>query len=126
MFLDEQGNVESNKSRFSHLAVGVPGTVAGLVMALEEYGTISLARALQPAIALAEEGFPVTQDLYESLTFARRFLAQHPESKSIFYPQGNPPAVGEIFSLKLESRFKVVIKAMIFILCLLQALVVFI
>lgn len=67
MFLDENGEVDVKKARFSHLAVGVPGTVAGLILALEKYGTISLARALQPAIALAENGFPVDEDLRTSL-----------------------------------------------------------
>ena len=104
MFLDQQGEVDPDKSRFSHLAVGVPGTVAGLTMALEKYGTISLAQALQPAIALAENGFVVTQDFVDSLNFARRFLAQHPTSKSIFYPDGNPPAVGSIFKQPQLAR----------------------
>ncbi len=97
MFLNEKGNADKSKSRFSPLAVGVPGTVAGLVMALDNYGTISLERALQPAIALANEGFIVTQDFVDSLNFARRFLDRHPASQNIFYPNGNPPIVGEIF-----------------------------
>ena len=80
MFLDENGDVDKDKSRFSHLAVGVPGTVAGLTIALEKYGTISLARALQPAIEFAENGFTVTQDFYDSLVFARSFLPRHPDS----------------------------------------------
>lgn len=111
MFLDEQGEVMQNKSRFSPLAVGVPGTVAGLVMALDNYGTISLERALQPAIALAEKGFIVTHDFVDSLNFARSFLNKHLASQAIFYPQGNPPIVGEIFqqpdlakSLKLIAQ----------------------
>ena len=112
MFLDENGDVDKNKSRFSHLAVGVPGTVAGLTMALEKYGTISLSRALQPAIVLAEKGFTVTQDLHDSLLFARRFIPTNPESDRIFYPDGgDPPAVGSVFrqpdlakSLKLIAK----------------------
>ncbi|CCQ61534.1 Gamma-glutamyltranspeptidase [Crocosphaera watsonii WH 0401] len=54
--------------------MGVPGTVAGLAMALEKYGTISLERALQPAIKLAEDGMIVDEDLYNSLVFAKRNL----------------------------------------------------
>ena len=97
MFLDDQGEVDKNKSRFSPLAVGVPGTVAGLVMALDNYGTISLERALQPAIALSKDGFIVTQDFVDSLNFARPLLGKHPASQAIFYPNGNPPTVGKIF-----------------------------
>ncbi|BAQ64271.1 gamma-glutamyltransferase [Geminocystis sp. NIES-3709] len=111
MFLNEKGDVDNNKSRFSHLAVGVPGTVAGLIFALEKYGTISLERALQPAIELAEKGFPVTLDFYESLEFARKSLQQNSVSQSLFFPNNNPPVVGSIFqqpelahSLKLIAQ----------------------
>jgi gamma-glutamyltranspeptidase/glutathione hydrolase len=112
MFINDKGEVDTNKSRFSHLAVGVPGTVAGLTFALEKYGTISLERALQPAaIQLAEKGFPVTEDFYESLEFARKSLQQYPTSKTIFLPNNNPPEVGTNFrqpelakSLKLIAQ----------------------
>ncbi|MGI9553571.1 MAG: gamma-glutamyltransferase, partial [Thermodesulfobacteriota bacterium] len=67
MFLDKDGNVDNDKARSSILSVGVPGTVAGLILALEKYGTISLQRALKPAIELAEKGFPVSKELSDSL-----------------------------------------------------------
>ena len=81
-------------------------------LALEKYGTISLERALQPAIKLAERGFPVTQDFYNSLTFARRLLERDSETQAIFLPNNNnPPAIGTIFqqpdlanSLKLIAQ----------------------
>jgi gamma-glutamyltranspeptidase/glutathione hydrolase len=60
MFLGADGNVDEQLSRYSHLSSGVPGTVAGLALALEKYGTISLAESLAPAIELAEKGFVVT------------------------------------------------------------------
>ncbi|WP_084669154.1 gamma-glutamyltransferase [Spirulina major] len=97
MFLDADGNADPQKSRFSHLAVGVPGTVAGLAQALETYGTIALADALQPAIALATDGFPVSQDLYESLWQGRDRLTANPATRAIFYhDDGTPYRVGEI------------------------------
>ncbi len=95
MFLNEQGEVDKDKSRYSHLAVGVPGTVAGLAMALDKYGTIPLTRALQPAIDLAENGFIVTQDLADSLVFASNTLQRHSESKTIFYPDDQLLVVGK-------------------------------
>ena len=52
------------------LAVGVPGTVAGMALALERYGTLSLAEALAPAIALAADGIAVSADLADSLKAA--------------------------------------------------------
>jgi len=67
MFLNKDGNVDTNLSLFSHLSAGVPGTVAGLALALEKYGTLSLAQALAPAIKLAEKGFLVTPRLSQSL-----------------------------------------------------------
>lgn len=111
MFLDEKGDVNQEKVRFSHSAVGVPGTVAGLILALEKYGTISLERALKPAIQLAENGFPVTPDLYDSLLFAQKLLKNNPESERIFFSEnGNPIKVGDLLiqsdlanSLKLIS-----------------------
>lgn len=98
MFLDARGEVDVMKSRFSHLAVGVPGTVAGLTLALEKYGTISLARALQPAINLAANGFPVSEDLRNSLLFAQEQMAGSAASQRIFFREdGSPYGVGEIF-----------------------------
>ena len=98
MFLDENGEVDQQKIKFSHQAVGVPGTVAGLAMALEKYGTISLERALQPAIKLAEDGMIVDEDLYNSLVFAKRNLQKSPASLAIFYKaDGSPYQIGENF-----------------------------
>lgn len=96
MFLDAEGNADPEKSRFSHLAVGVPGTVAGFALALDRYGTLPWAQVLQPAIALAEQGFPVSLDLHESLAFARDRLSRSPASRAAFFkPDGSLYAVGE-------------------------------
>src|SRR4028118_2118826 len=78
MFLNANGEVDPKKSRYSYLAVGVPGTVAGLTMALEKYGTISLQRALKPAIELAENGFPVNEDLHTSLIATKAQMQASP------------------------------------------------
>jgi gamma-glutamyltranspeptidase / glutathione hydrolase len=112
MFLDETGDVDPEKSRYSYLAVGVPGTVAGLTMALEKYGTISLARALQPAIELAENGFPVSEYVHRSLIAVKERMQAYPASMTIFYkPGGEPYQIGETLvqrdlaqSLRLIAR----------------------
>lgn len=97
MFLNEKGEADPQKSRFSYLSIGVPGTVAGLTLALEKYGTISLNRALKPAIELAENGFVVTKDLQASILAAQKTLQASPASKAIFFkPDGNPYQVGEV------------------------------
>lgn len=85
MYLDGEGNADQQKSRFSGLAVGVPGTVAGMAVALERYGTITLAEALAPAIALARDGITVTEDLAASLDSLKDRLQTWPSSSRIFY-----------------------------------------
>jgi len=96
MFLDKDGNVDNDKARNSILSVGVPGTVAGLTLALENYGTISLQRALKPAIELARQGFPVTGELRNSLIQFENSLLKSKESRKVFFDKNRqPPVVGE-------------------------------
>lgn len=99
MFQDEDGNVINERSRFSHKAAGVPGTVAGLALALERHGTLSLEQALAPAIRLAREGFVVPQRFTEGLEQARDRLQRWPASKATFYKEdGTAPQPGEVFT----------------------------
>jgi gamma-glutamyltranspeptidase / glutathione hydrolase len=67
--------------------VGVPGTVGGMAMALEKYGTISLADALAPAIELAEQGITVDEDLADSLLGLEERLKKWPSSTQIFFKE---------------------------------------
>jgi gamma-glutamyltranspeptidase / glutathione hydrolase len=91
MYLDAAGEADPEKSRYSGLAVGVPGTVAGLALALERYGTLTLAETLAPAIALAEDGITVSPDLADSLKAAAKRLQKWPASAAIFYKDGGTP-----------------------------------
>ncbi|KMK14295.1 gamma-glutamyltranspeptidase [Pluralibacter gergoviae] len=96
MFLDAQGNPDGKKSLTSHLASGTPGTVAGLSMALEKYGTMSLDKVIAPAITLAKEGFIVNDALADDLkTYGSEVLPQHANSKAIFWKDGEPLKKGE-------------------------------
>ncbi|PSF04580.1 gamma-glutamyltransferase [Marinobacter fuscus] len=98
MFQDSDGNAVSERSRFSHLAAGVPGTVAGLALALERHGTISLPQALAPAIRLAKDGFVVPHRFTEGLTQAKDRLQRWPASRATFYKKdGSAPQPGEVF-----------------------------
>jgi gamma-glutamyltranspeptidase/glutathione hydrolase len=98
LFLDEAGEADANKSRWSSLAVGVPGNVAGFLHVLENYGTLSRAEALAPAIRLAEEGFAVTPDFHASLLFSAPRLVRDPDARRIFLQDtGQPPPIGSIF-----------------------------
>lgn len=96
MFLNEQGDADSELSRYSYLAVGVPGTVAGLALALERYGTLSLKEVMAPAIKLAEQGMTVSEDLSNSLKAAKERMAPWPASMETFFkPNGVPYEPGE-------------------------------
>ena len=98
MFLDAKGEPDPAKSRDSALAVGVPGTVAGLALARQKYGSgkLSLADLIAPAIRLAQQGFPVEDDTADSLPKARERLARWPSSAGIFLKDGGqPPQTGD-------------------------------
>jgi len=96
MYLDEEGNAVSDLSRYHGLAVGVPGTVAGLLKALEEHGTMSREQVMAPAIALAEDGIEVTAGLSESLTALSERLQKWPSTKKVFFkPDGSNYQPGE-------------------------------
>ena len=86
-FLDAQGNADPQKSRFSALAIGVPGTVAGLALAERKYGSgrFTLAELIAPAIALARDGFPVTGETIEVPPNEPSRLLRWPSSAKIFF-----------------------------------------
>lgn len=88
MYLDAQGNVDERRARYSYLSAGVPGTVAGLVLALEHYGTLPLKAVMAPAIRLAEEGFAIGEGLADSLKAARERMSPWPASMKIFFKPG--------------------------------------
>src|SRR6185295_15762672 len=93
-----QGNADPQKSRHSALAIGVPGTVAGLALAHAEYGSgnFTLAQLIAPAIALARDGIPVTDDIADTLPAARERLARWPASAKIFLKgDGSALAAGD-------------------------------
>ncbi|WP_372964031.1 gamma-glutamyltransferase [Marinobacter sp.] len=98
MFQDSEGNAVNELSRFSHKAAGVPGTVAGLAVALERHGTLSLSEALAPAIQLARDGFVVPRRFSEGLEQAAERLQRWPATNATFYKEnGLPPQPGDVF-----------------------------
>jgi len=87
MYLDASGNV-TPESVVGWRAVGVPGTVRGLELALKKYGTKSWPEVLQPAIHLASSGFPISFSQARSFHYAADLLSQFPDSKRIFLKGG--------------------------------------
>ncbi|WP_411194531.1 MULTISPECIES: gamma-glutamyltransferase [Rhodopseudomonas] len=86
MFLGADGKPDDAKSRSSALGIGVPGTVAGLALALDKYGSgkFTLAQILQPAIALARDGFVIADDNADTLPQWHKRLARWPSSLKVF------------------------------------------
>jgi gamma-glutamyltranspeptidase / glutathione hydrolase len=89
-FLDAQGNADPQKSRNSALAIGVPGTVAGLALAEAKYGSsrFTLADLIAPAIGLARNGFTVTDETLEQSELDPSRLKRWPSSAKIFLKPG--------------------------------------
>jgi gamma-glutamyltranspeptidase/glutathione hydrolase len=101
MFLDSEGQVDPELSRFSHLAAGVPGTVAGLALALEKYGSLSLPQVLAPAIQLAESGFVVTPEFSEAIKEMAERLRHRPAARAVFFKaDGSFYESGDLFVQK--------------------------
>ena len=98
MFLDATGVFVPAKSQSSGLAVGTPGTVAGLALAHEKYGSgrFTLAELVAPAIALARDGIAVEGDIAFSLGEIRTRLARYPSSRAIFMRGEGPLRPGDI------------------------------
>lgn len=93
-YLDAANHVIEGKSLFSHAAVGVPGTVAGMVHALQRWGSMSLAEVMQPAIALAENGYPVSAILARGLQYSAGNMGKWPATRAIFWQHGAPLKIG--------------------------------
>ena len=102
VFLDANGEADPFKSRYSGLAIGTPGTVAGLELAWRKYGSgkFSFADLIAPAIALARQGLTVDDDVANSLPLAAKALARHPSSARIYLrPDGSVPQTGDHIAL---------------------------
>jgi gamma-glutamyltranspeptidase / glutathione hydrolase len=94
MFIGPDGEVIASASLTGHLAAGVPGSVAGLYEAHRRFGTRPWSELLEPAIRLAEEGFPVNARFAHVIGGESARLARFPASAALFLPNGSPPAAG--------------------------------
>lgn len=100
MFLDDAGNVDRRKSLYSAQAAGVPGSVAGLLDALERYGSLSREQVIAPSIKLAEEGFPLSEDLAQDFERVLDSMRNYPASMAVFSNNGQPWQAGDIWVQK--------------------------
>jgi gamma-glutamyltranspeptidase/glutathione hydrolase len=105
MFLDANGTpLPFEKAVESGVSVGVPGQVATWGVALRRFGTMSLAKVLKPAEAVADKGFPLDTPLVSAIQAQKAKLAHFPASAAYYLPGGNVPAVGTIFKNRDLAR----------------------
>ncbi len=104
MYLDKQGNVIPKASLFGYKAIGVPGSVAGLVYAQQHWGKLPLRKVMQPAIRLAREGIRLTYEEAHAMHYERNSETMQLEdraflddAKRIFQRNGKFYDQGEIF-----------------------------
>ncbi|TDK66089.1 gamma-glutamyltransferase [Sapientia aquatica] len=95
MYLDANGNVIPGLSEMGHLAVAVPGTVAGMELALNKYGKLKRAELIAPAIRLAKEGYVLRQGDVEMLEAGTEGFKKDAPTAAIFLNKGQPYKAGE-------------------------------
>jgi len=77
------------------LAGGIPGVVDAWYLLLDRWGTMTFEQVLQPAIQLAEEGFPLSERLARAIAGTRK-IRQYPSTMRVYMPSGQPPQAGDI------------------------------
>jgi gamma-glutamyltranspeptidase/glutathione hydrolase len=95
MYIKPDGKLDNEASTIGYRSVAVPGTVAGLALALKTYGTMKLADVMQAAIRYAEEGIPVTEKLLREFNEERPELQRFSMSRRIFLNDGNMYRAGD-------------------------------
>jgi len=93
--IDERGTVRGRINEHGWLSAGVPGTLAGLQLALDRYGTRSFRELVAPAIRLAEEGFPVSEGLARAIRAVAKQLRQDPASAKLLLKEREPLQAGD-------------------------------
>lgn len=104
MFADSAGAYSARIHHNSHIAVGVPGTVAGFDLAHRRYGKVSWAKLVDPSARLADTGFVVPTGLAASLAAVRNRLANDSGSLAAYYRDGQPYAAGDRLALRDLAR----------------------
>ena len=94
------GEAVPSLSRTGPLAVAVPGIVAGLVEVQQQYGSLSLAEVMQPAIRLADEGFPVYPHLAQAIAYRAEVLGESEATRAVYYRDDQPLGQDDLFIQK--------------------------
>jgi len=104
MFTESNGAYSATKHHRTHLSVGVPGTVAGFALVHQKYGQAKWSTIVDPAVALARDGFDVPTGLASSLSSAVQRLKQYPATVAAYSKNGTPYAAGEHMTLPDLAR----------------------
>jgi gamma-glutamyltranspeptidase/glutathione hydrolase len=102
--LTPDGKVVDNENMLGHKAVAIPGTLAGLTLALKQHGTMSLRDVMAPAIRIAEEGYTVSKTLNGMMKDNLKKLTQFPAAAAVYLKDGLPYEVGDKLTLKDLAR----------------------
>lgn len=94
---DAKGEVPGRKNDHGWLSTGVPGVIAGLKRALDEFGTMSFADVLQPSISLTRDGFKVPASLAATITHLKSSFEKDAGTAKLYLPGGAAPAAGSLF-----------------------------
>jgi gamma-glutamyltranspeptidase / glutathione hydrolase len=109
MFLDSEGNFIPEKSQEGHLSAGVPGSVAGMLYALDRFGLMKRDEVIAPAIEYAESGFEIEERFAESLNGTYDYFRQFPSTRKVFTKNGLRYNTGELFIQKdLANTLKLI------------------
>jgi len=100
MYLDKNGDIIPNASLFGAQAAGVPGTVAGLYELWRTFGSAKWYELVEPAMMLADSGFPVSEYLASKIGDYKKPLGEFDETGEIFLPGGVSPSPGSKFVQK--------------------------
>ena len=96
MFLDEKGEYDRTRHHFSHLAVGVPGSVAGLYLAHQRLGKLPWKDLVEPAVRLAAKGFRLSPGLAAELAGRLKQFSKYPATLAQFSKEGDPYRAGDL------------------------------
>ena len=107
MYLDSAGEPVEELSQEGYLSAGVPGSVAGMLYALEKYGTFPISKVLQPAILLAKNGVVIDSLLAGSMNEKSKSFKKYPSTAKIFLKDSLPYEIGDtLFQLDLAGTLE--------------------
>ena len=105
MYLDKEGNVDRDLAINGPLAAAIPGNVAAMTYVVENYGQLSLAQNLAPAIKIAREGFPAYSKYVRGLASKKDIMQRYPSTMKLYFKNGKEtPKIGD--NIVLEDMAK--------------------